>query len=259
MTPGNLQILIADDDGVTRRFLAQMLQQCGYEVVLAHDGNHAWRTLQQPDAPYLVVLDWMMPGLDGVEVCRRLRTLEKDVSPYVILLTGMNNKKNLVQGFDAGADDYITKPFDPDELYARIRAGERIVHLQMESLAAREALRKQATYDYLTGLRNRASVLEELQRECERAPRAQSTVSVAMVDIDHFKRINDAFGHPVGDRVLSEVAKRMAAEVRSYELAGRYGGEEFLWSSPAATWRAPEKWPTACAPPSRPANSTYAA
>jgi diguanylate cyclase (GGDEF)-like protein len=174
------------------------------------------------------VLDWMMPGVDGVELCRRLRTLEQEISPYIILLTGMNQKKDLLKGFDAGADDYVVKPFDLEELHVRIRAGERIVALQIESLAARTALRKLANHDYLTGLRNRAAILDELRRELRRLPRTGEPLSAVMIDVDRFKRINDTYGHQVGDQALAELAKRMAREVRSYEAIGRYGGDEFF-------------------------------
>ncbi|MEN6449044.1 MAG: diguanylate cyclase [Thermoguttaceae bacterium] len=223
-----MQVLVADDDGITRRVLTQCLQRFGYEVTLARNGNHAWQLLQQPNAPYLIILDWLMPGMDGVTLCSKLRTLKKDIVPYVILLTAMDNKKDLVAGFNAGADDYVTKPFDVDELFVRIRAGERITRLQIESLAARDALRKQATYDFLTGLRNREAILNELQRECDRASRSGLPFSVIMVDVDHFKDINDTHGHQAGDQVLAEVAKRMASEARTYEAIGRYGGDEFL-------------------------------
>lgn len=223
-----MRILIAEDDLVTRRVLTTMLHKWGHETVVTCDGDQAWEALQGQDAPHLAILDWMMPGLDGVEVCSRLRTLERDICPYVILLTGMSQKKDLLNGFNAGADDYVIKPFDPDELNVRIRAGERIVNLQIESLVARDALRRLATYDYLTGLRNRAAILDELRREFERAPRMDLPVNVVMVDVDHFKDINDTYGHSFGDKILTELAKRMVSEVRSYEAIGRYGGEEFL-------------------------------
>jgi PleD family two-component response regulator len=217
-----MRILIAEDDAVTRWILATTLQKWGHETVVTRDGDQAWKALQCEDAPHLAILDWMMPGMDGVDVCRRLRTLDKNICPYVLLLTGKNQKKDLLKGFDAGADDYVSKPFDPDELNARIRAGERIVNLQIESLAARDALRKLATYDYLTGLLNRAAILAELQRECERASRVDVPVNVVMVDVDHFKHVNDTYGHTFGDKVLAELAKRMVSEVRSYESIGRY-------------------------------------
>jgi diguanylate cyclase (GGDEF)-like protein len=223
-----MRILIAEDDVVTRRILAEMLHKWGYETVVTRDGDQAWEALQRYDAPHLAVLDWLMPGMDGLELCRRLRTLDRDIRPYVVMLTGMSQKRDLLKGFEVGADDYVIKPFDPDELKVRIQAGERIVNLQIESLAAREALRRLATYDYLTGLRNRAAILDELRREFARAPRIGAPVNVVMADVDHFKRINDSYGHQFGDKVLAELAKRMAAEVRSYEAIGRYGGEEFL-------------------------------
>lgn len=223
-----MRILIAEDDGVTRQVLAKLLRRWGYDVVIACDGTQAWELLQRPDAPELVILDWLMPGIDGVDLCAKLRTVARDICPYIVLLTGMSHKKDLLKGFDAGADDYVVKPFDPEELRVRIRAGERIVGLQIESLAARDALRKLATHDYLTGLRNRAAVLEELRREVGRTPRSGLPVNVVMADVDYFKKVNDRYGHQVGDIVLAEVAKRMASEVRSYEVIGRYGGEEFL-------------------------------
>lgn len=224
-----MNILVADDDVITRQVLARRLEDLGYDVTLAQDGCDAWELLQQPDAPYLAILDWMMPGMDGLTLCSKLRALERDISPYIILLTGKHEKNDLIAGFDAGADDYVVKPFDKDELFARIRAGARIVRTQMESLAARDALRKQATYDFLTGLRNREAILEELRRECTRSERTGCPFGTVMIDVDHFKDVNDTFGHAAGDKVLAEVAKRMASEARTYEAIGRYGGEEFLF------------------------------
>ncbi|MEN6458814.1 MAG: diguanylate cyclase [Thermoguttaceae bacterium] len=223
-----MRILIAEDDAVARRILVNLLQKRGHEITATCDGTQAWNALQRDDAPHLVILDWIMPGMDGIDVCRRLRTLDKDISPYVLLLTGMSGKDDLIKGFDAGADDYVKKPCDADELFVRLRAGERIVNLQIESLAARDALRKLATNDFLTGLRNRAAILDDLSRECRRSSRSNLPVNVVMVDVDHFKRINDTYGHLLGDKVLAELANRMASEVRSYEAIGRYGGEEFL-------------------------------
>ena len=223
-----MRILIAEDDCVARRVLEKALQNRGYDVVMAKDGTEAWDILQADDAPSLVVLDWMMPGLDGLDVCRRLRKLEHAIHPYVILLTGRDRKKDLINGFDAGADDYVTKPFDLDELTVRLRAGERIVNLQIEAAVALDSLRKQATHDSLTGVLNRSAILKELAREFDRGPRTGQPTAVVMADLDKFKAVNDTYGHPAGDRVLAEAAKRMASVVRSYEAIGRYGGEEFL-------------------------------
>ncbi len=223
-----MRLLIAEDDRVTRRILVNLLRRWNHEVVVTCDGNEAWDALQRSDSPSLAILDWLMPGMSGVEVCAGMRRLEREIRPYLILLTAMTNTKDLVRAFDVGADDYVIKPFHPEELRVRVRAGERIVELQIESLAARNALRQLADYDHLTGLRNRAAILDELDRELARAQRSNLPVAVVMADVDHFKRVNDTYGHQVGDLVLAEVAQRMAAAVRSYETVGRYGGEEFL-------------------------------
>ncbi len=223
-----MRLLIAEDNITYSRILNSLLQKWGHEVELAADGVEAWEALQRDGAPSMVILDWMMPGMDGIDVCRRLRELKQDIRPYVILLSGKDQKKDLIKGISAGADDYVTKPFDPDELRVRILAGERILDLQAESLIVMEALRKQASHDYLTGLPNRANIMEVLRREFARSPRAGEPLSVVIADVDNFKSVNDTFGHQVGDAVLTEVARRMAREMRSYECIGRYGGEEFL-------------------------------
>ncbi|MCE5327665.1 MAG: diguanylate cyclase [Planctomycetaceae bacterium] len=223
-----MRIMIAEDDCVSRKVLENLLRKWNHEVVVACEGRQAWQMLQQDDAPSMVVLDWMMPGMDGPAICHALRQLPRKIRPYVILLTGRNQKCDLVEGISMGADDFIAKPFDPDELRVRILAGQRIVELQIESLTIMEALRKQASHDYLTGLPNRATILDVLSREFARAPRQQDYVSVAMADIDHFKAINDDYGHAAGDAVLAAVARQMAMTMRSYEYIGRIGGEEFL-------------------------------
>jgi two-component system cell cycle response regulator len=192
-----------------------------YDVVSARDGSEAWEVLERQDTPTLAILDWKMPGMDGVEVCRRLRQSEETSYVYVIMLTGMNEKQDLVAGLEAGADDYLIKPFHNEELYARLRAGERILKLQ-------QALRVQATHDALTGILNRGTILEILQRELARVPRDAKPVGIILADLDHFKLINDTHGHPVGDAVLRETARRMALPIRPYDALGRYGGEEFL-------------------------------
>lgn len=169
-----------------------------------------------------------MPGQDGVEVCRRLRASTKEPYIYVLLLTGRADSQDLVEAIEAGADDYLTKPFNAAELRARLRAGRRIVELQEQLLEAQEALRQQATHDALTGLLNRAAILQVLQRESARSTRDGQPLSILMVDLDHFKQINDDHGHLAGDAVLREAARRMGSCVRLYDSLGRYGGEEFL-------------------------------
>ena len=225
-------VLIADDDPVSCRRLQVVLTSAGYQVTTAVDGTEALRALEKPDCPKLVVLDWMMPGMDGIDVCREVRKQAREPYIYIILLTARSQPEEIFQGLEAGADDYVTKPFGIHELKARLRAGKRILELHEQLLAAREQLRMQATHDSLTGLLNRKAILEILEKELARVSRGSSEVSVIMADLDHFKRVNDTHGHAAGDAVLQEVARRMQASIRPYDSVGRYGGEEFLIVSP---------------------------
>ena len=223
-----MRILVAEDNPVFQSMLKNMLSKWGYEVVLTDNGQDAWQILQQNPAPPLAILDWMMPGMDGVDVCRRLREAAQKRYIYVILLTAKTEQKDLVEGMDAGADDYVTKPFNAHELRVRLRAGRRILDLQEQLLLAQDALREQATHDGLTGLWNRTSILEILQKEAARSAREEQPLAVLMADLDNFKRINDTHGHMVGDSVLRETARRLRSHIRTYDAIGRYGGEEFL-------------------------------
>lgn len=223
-----MRILIAEDDPVCCRLLEATLERHGYEVVVACDGNEASRLLRAQGAPRLAVLDWMMPGIDGIQLCRQIRTEADWPYVYVILLTSRDRKQDVIEGLDAGADDYLVKPFDAHELKARLCAGRRIIELQDQLIAARESLREQATHDSLTALWNRPAILDILQRELERARRFSVSVGVIMADVDHFKQVNDTRGHLVGDAVLREIGRRMLACLRPYDTIGRYGGEEFL-------------------------------
>ncbi len=223
-----MRLLIAEDNPMSCRMLEASLKKWGHEVVAAHDGNEAWQCLQADDAPVLAILDWEMPGIDGIDLCEMVRKLDRTVRPYLILLTARTDKEDLVAGLDAGADDYVSKPFDPDELRARVNAAERILELQLKLLRAEETLRHQANHDALTGLLNRGAIVDQLRREFDRTCRNNEPVAVVMIDLDHFKKVNDTYGHPAGDEVLIELAKRMSDQMRSYEYVGRYGGEEFL-------------------------------
>jgi diguanylate cyclase (GGDEF)-like protein len=223
-----MKVLVAEDEPVTRRLLHATLTDWGYDVTLACDGLAAWGVLQGDDAPELAILDWVMPGLDGLEVCRRVRTKAGERYAYLLLLSARNCRADLLRGLEAGADDYLTKPFDPAELRARLNTGRRIVQLQNELIAAREAMRCQATRDALTGVYNRAFILETLERELSRARAHGGHVGLLLADLDHFKRINDTRGHLAGDAVLREAAARMMHAMRPYDMVGRYGGEEFL-------------------------------
>ena len=227
-----MKVLAAEDNPVSQSMLRAMLTRWGYEAVIARDGNEAWQTLEAGDGPRLAVLDWMMPGLDGVEVCRRVRAVAREPYVYMILLTARSASQDLVEGMDAGADDYLTKPFEPQELRVRLRAGRRVLDLQQQLLAAQEALREQATHDCLTGLLNHGAIFETLNRELARGSREQQPIALLMADLDHFKSVNDAHGHLVGDFVLREAAHRMKSAIRRYDALGRYGGEEFLFVLP---------------------------
>jgi two-component system, cell cycle response regulator len=223
-----MRVLIAEDDSISRRMLEAFLVKWGYEVRVATEGEEAWGILHGNDAPRLAVLDWMMPGRDGIDICRSVRQRKGRPYIYIILLTARGQKEDIVEGLEAGADDYVTKPFDPYELRARLRAGRRIVELQEQLLQAREALRDQASRDPLTGLWNHGTILTILRKEVARASRTQGPFAVAMADVDRFKVINDTYGHQAGDAVLREASRRLRAAMRTYDSLGRYGGDEFL-------------------------------
>jgi two-component system cell cycle response regulator len=229
-----MRILIADDSLLSRRLLEDTLRKWGYEVIAARDGSQAREILSGPDAPALAILDWMMPGHTGPELCGLIRRAGAEPYTYILLLTSRNDKQDLVTGMDAGADDYITKPFDRHELQVRLRAGTRIVELQQQLLRTREALREQATRDYLTNLWNRSAILEKLNREMARCSRDGTPFGVVLADLDHFKAINDTWGHAAGDCALKAVSSQITGSLRSYDWAGRYGGEEFLMVLPGA-------------------------
>jgi diguanylate cyclase (GGDEF)-like protein len=215
-----MRVLIADDDRLSALMLEANLKASGYEVTVVSDGGQAWQLLKTDDRPQIAILDWMMPVMDGLEVCRKVR---RATGPYVyiLLLTGNTDPDSVVTGMDAGADDYIRKPFHPAELKARLRSGKRIVDLE-------EKLRRQATHDALTGILNRGAIMERIAVEMDRSYREADQLCIAMVDLDHFKKVNDTYGHSAGDSVLCETASRMSSVLRPYDSIGRYGGEEFI-------------------------------
>lgn len=227
-----MRILVVDDDPISLELLVERLRQWDHDVVPFGSGEAAWEELEEGPPPNIVLLDWMLPGMSGLDLCRKLRTAGESPYVYVIIITGKTNRADLLEGFDAGADDFLTKPFDWDELRARLRAGERIVELQNELIEAREALRSQAMQDPLTKVLNHGAIMDALSQEVDRAHREEHPLAVVMADLDSFKAVNDEFGHVAGDRVLVEVSRRMRNCLRSYDSIGRYGGEEFLFVLP---------------------------
>jgi diguanylate cyclase (GGDEF)-like protein len=223
-----LKILIADDEALSRRLLEKTLERAGYEVVAVENGRAAVRQLCQSDGPRLALLDWVMPELDGPGVCREVRRQQEDSYVYMVLLTSKESKEDIVAGLESGADDYLTKPFNVDELKARLRTGERILHLEGRLVEAREMMRFKATHDALTSIWNRGVIMDLLGRELMRSQRESGCTIVLLGDVDHFKSVNDTHGHLVGDEVLQEIARRLLLSIRSYDFVGRYGGEEFL-------------------------------
>lgn len=231
-----MRVLVAEDCQVTCLRLTKHLTEWGFQPVVTQNGKQALDILTSKFAPRLAVLDWMMPGMDGPTVTRRLRQEELGPYAYIVMLTSKSDADDLVSAFAAGIDDFLTKPFNPEELHQRLRAGQRILHLQDQLNQTLEKLKYQATHDSLTGIWNRRAILDSLERELNRANRniqTPETTSVVLLDIDRFKPINDTFGHLAGDRVLKSVGAIIQKSLRSYDYVGRYCGEEFVILLPA--------------------------
>ncbi|MBU1902462.1 MAG: diguanylate cyclase, partial [Proteobacteria bacterium] len=216
-----MKILIAEDDPISRRILEANLLEWGYEVMVASDGGEAWEIIQQPESPNLIISDWMMPRMDGLALCREIRNMEKSEYIYFIILTAKGEKKDIIEGLEAGADDFLTKPFNPEELKYRIRIGERIINLERRIMEL-------ANTDPLTGLLNRRAFMERMEQEMSRAQREKKPLSLILADIDHFKSVNDTYGHQIGDLVLQRFVGQLTTSTRPYDFLGRYGGEEFV-------------------------------
>ena len=216
-----MKILLVEDSYIDRHKVGGYLTDWGLDHVAVGSGTEAVKLLESADPPTMALLDWLLPGLDGIDICRRIRKLGNGSYIYTVMLTSKNRKQDLLMAMEAGADDYLSKPVDPSELRARVMAGKRILELQ-------QSLRFAATHDFLTGLLNRSEILAALQREFSRSGREGKSATVILADIDHFKRVNDSLGHAAGDEVLKEVARRMKSDLRPYDVVGRYGGEEFL-------------------------------
>jgi len=222
-----MKILVAEDEVITLRMIGRILERAGFEVISVDDGRKAVDQLCKADGPRIALIDWMMPELDGPGVCREMRERNHHYI-HILVLTSKNSKRDVVKALEAGANDYLVKPFDSEELKARIGVGMRILQLEDDLVQAREDMRYKATHDALTSLLSRGSILDLLKRELARTRRENCCTSVLMIDLDHFKSVNDRYGHLVGDEVLREVSRRMLGRVRTYDFVGRFGGEEFL-------------------------------
>jgi two-component system cell cycle response regulator len=223
-----MKILLADDDHVSRLLMKRMLETSGYEVVTAENGREALQELSRKDSPRLALLDWMMPEMDGLGVCREIRASGNESYIYIVLLTARESPDDIVAGLKAGADDYLTKPCRHSELQARLHAGHRILMLEDKLVESREAMRYGATHDALTAVWNRDAMLVQIRSELKLSQESRCSTALLLCDVDHFKRVNDTYGHLVGDEVLRQVSGRLTSCARADDLVGRYGGEEFL-------------------------------
>jgi len=230
-----VRILIAEDETVSRRVLKMTLESWGHEVIEARDGAVALQILQNDSPPKLAILDLSMPEMDGIKVCKQVRQNSSATPTYIILLTANTRKELIVTGLEAGADDYVTKPFDTDELHARVKVGMRMVDLQM-SLAqrvaelelAQESLRNLSLTDDLTGLYNRRGFFALAKQQLSSARREGRHASLVYIDMDGLKRLNDTHGHEIGSRVIQEVGDILRETFRSSDLIARIGGDEFV-------------------------------
>lgn len=223
-----MRILIADDSMTCRLILSAALKENNYDVLETADGFEAWVELCKPDAPQIAILDWIMPKLDGLELIQKVRARRTDRPPYIIMLTGKSEKRDIIVGLNAGANDYLIKPFDSSELHARVEVGRRMIELQDALIKSKEKLAYQATHDPLTGLLNRRAILDRLGDEFSIACRKNHTLCVGICDIDHFKHINDTYGHQTGDDILCKLSNILEQVTTDSDHVGRIGGEEFL-------------------------------
>jgi two-component system, cell cycle response regulator len=234
-----LKVLIADDEPVSRLMLQRAVQGCGHDANVVANGAEALQVVQTSEFD-VVITDWVMPFMDGLELCRRVRERSDASYTYIIVLTALGDKAHFLEGMEAGADDYLAKPFDTEELRARLIAAARVMDLHQrlarqnaELADLNRALEDTARNDPLTGLGNRLRLREDLEATHSRMERYGAPYALALCDVDHFKAYNDRFGHPAGDTALRAVAQTIAAECRMADRAYRYGGEEFLVLLPA--------------------------
>jgi diguanylate cyclase (GGDEF)-like protein len=222
-----MKVLVADDDKVTRVALERHLGKWGHQVVQAQDGLEAWKILNRRDPPKLAILDWMMPEIEGVEICQRLNLDAAAPFIYKILLTVKREKEDIVDALDGGAHDFLSKPVHTSELRSRVAVGVRLVEAEEKLQNYAKEMEKSAVTDYLTGGYNRRYFIRQTEEELKRFSRYGGSFSVLILDIDHFKKINDTYSHLAGDVALKKLTRAVENTLRENDLAARFGGEEF--------------------------------
>jgi two-component system cell cycle response regulator len=229
-----LKVLVADDSAVSRKLVEHTLSEKTYSLVFAKSGRETIALFAEHH-PALVIVDWIMPDLTGIEICKHIRSSTHASYTYIVLLTGKSEKESVVEGLAAGADDYLTKPFHPEELIARVGVGRRIIELQREIEIKNALLKELALTDALTNLPNRRAIEEWAARQLSGAARYGFSFWVALADLDHFKTVNDTYGHDAGDTVLKAFSQILKTKSRRSDICGRIGGEEFLFVLTHAT------------------------
>ncbi len=237
-----MRILIAEDDAVSRTILRRAVEKVGHECLAAADGEEAWGLYKENPDIDVIISDWMMPGVDGLELCRRVRDHGREGYTYFIFLTALGDKEHLLIGLEAGADDYLSKPLDRDELQVRLISASRVTALHRRLVYQNNELERlnrklfeQSREDPLTHLGNRLRLREDLETLSAQVERYGHSYCVMLCDIDFFKPYNDAYGHLAGDLVLEKVAGVISENLRMGDMAYRYGGEEFLIILPEQT------------------------
>ena len=223
-----MDILIAEDDMTSRHILKSIVKKWGFIPVTAVNGKDAWQVMRSQDAPRLAIVDWQMPEMDGIELCRKIRSPKTNDPAYLIILTSRDRKKDIVDALNAGANDFVSKPYNTEELRARLNVGRRMLMLQSDLANAYKALEHEAMHDQLTGVYNRKAILNILQKEITRAGQGDQILLLGMCDLDYFKQVNDTYGHQAGDSVLKKFTQTLGPILREKDRLGRYGGEEFL-------------------------------
>ena len=231
------RVLVAEGDSDTRLRLLHLLREWGFSVIAAQDGIEALGVVELQQPPDFFFINRSLAGMNGIELCRRICDRFSEHSPYIVMVGNATGRQDVVESLESGATEYLTTPFDEQELRARLIVAVRALDRQDNLISSCEQFRDQATRDALTGVWNRRGILEILEREQGRAEHNGRSTGILMLDIDHFKNVNDAHGHLAGDLVLQETARRLCRKLRAYDRLGRYGGEEFLIVVPATNER----------------------